>query len=284
MGHGEYSTKSRGIRAMEMGYETKSRDDVFTQNKEGKIHESMDPKNVKFRESCDSVEHPNTTPVQFYLDVTGSMGHIPHQMIKNGLPKMIGSLIQNGVPDVALMFGAIGDHECDRYPLQVAQFESGDAELDMWLTRTYLESGGGPNQGESYLLAWYFAAHHTRTDAFDLRNQKGFVFTVGDEPCLPNLPHHAIKGIMGDTTVGEGTFTREALLAKAQEKNHVYHIFLTHGGRCEVDLAWKAMLGQNLIVIDDHELVGKTISDVILSHMTGTAAPTPPVEEEHVFL
>jgi hypothetical protein len=162
------------------------------------------------------------------------------------------------------MFGAIGDHEYDHFPLQIAQFESGDAELDMWLTRTYLEGGGGGNYGESYLLAWYFSAKHTRTDAFDKRGQKGFVFTIGDEPCLKNLPMSAIKNIMGDTAIGQDNYAAEELLAEAQKQNHVYHIHVNHGGRV-CDDAWKQMLGKNLIEISDHKNVGKTISDIILA-------------------
>jgi len=139
MGHSSYSVSSRVSSARATHYSTASVDQIFTQNKERKAHELMTSKGIALRESNDSEEHPNTVPVQLYLDVTGSMGHIPHEMIKDGLPKLVGTLVQNGIPDVALMFGAIGDHECDRDPLQVAQFESGDEELDMWLERTYLE-------------------------------------------------------------------------------------------------------------------------------------------------
>jgi len=265
MGSSRYSSEDRNIRAASLSYATKSVNEIFTQNQKRVIHESMDPKGVLFRESRDSSVHPNTIPIQLFLDVTGSMGHIPHEMIKDGLPKLMGALIQNGVEDAALMFGAIGDHECDRHPLQIAQFESGDAELDMWLTRTYLEGGGGGNTGESYLLAWYLAAHHIKTDAFEKRKKKGFVFTIGDEPCLKNLPVSAIKNIMGDTAVGQGNYTREELLAKAQEQNHVYHIHIEHGGRA-LDPDWKQLLGQNLIKITDYKNVSKVISDTILSH------------------
>ncbi|MES2774781.1 MAG: hypothetical protein V4722_11390 [Bacteroidota bacterium] len=231
---------------------------------EHRIHEQMNPNGIVFRESCDSAAHPNTIPIQFYLDVTGSMGHIPHEMIKSGLPTLMGTLIQNGVPDAALIFGAVGDHECDRFPLQIGQFESGDAELDMWLTRTYLEGGGGGNEGESYLLAWYFAANHIKTDAWDKRGKKGFVFTIGDEPCLKNLPVNAIKVIMGATTIGQANYTREELLDAAQKKSHVYHIHLNHGGR-ECDDTWKQLLGKNLVEITDHTTVSRVISDIILA-------------------
>jgi hypothetical protein len=264
MGHSSYSDSSRSIRATTVGYATKSRDEIFTQNKLRQIHAQMDPKGIVFRESCDSDTHPNTVPIQFYLDVTGSMRDIPHQLIKDGLPTMIGSLIQNGVKDVALMFGAIGDHECDRCPLQIAQFESGDAELDMWLERVYLEGGGGGNAGESYLLAWYFAANHVKTDAFLKRGRKGYVFTVGDEPTLRSLPMTAVRELMGESAVGQGSYGARQLLEAAQVQNHVFHIHIDHGR--SVDRGWKDLMGQNLIVINDHNQLAKTISDTVLSY------------------
>lgn len=281
MGSALYSTDNRSMRATSEGYSTKSVDQIFTQNVERKIHKEMNPSGVLFRESRDSEVHPKTIPILLFLDVTGSMGHIPHEMIKTGLPTLMGSLIQSGVADAALMFGAIGDHECDHFPLQIGQFESGDAELDMWLTRTYLEGGGGGNSGESYLLAWYFAANHVKTDAFEKRGKKGFVFTIGDEPCLRNLPMSAVKAIMGSSAVGQANLSMGELLAAAQVKNHVYHIHLTHGGRY-CDPMWKELLGKNLIEITDHTTVSKVISDVVLSDIdlseSTVIQTTPPVK------
>lgn len=284
MGNSSYSVEDRSMRSSNLGYRTKAVNEIFTQNVKKQIHEQMDPNGVLFRESCDSETHPNTIPIQLYLDVTGSMGHIPHEMIKNGLPTLMGTLIQNGVPDASLLFGAIGDHEADRYPLQIGQFESGDAELDMWLTRSYLEGGGGGNRGESYLLAWYFASNHVKTDAFNKRNKKGFVFTIGDEPCLTNLPVSALKGIMGDTTVGQANYTMDELLDAAQKQNHVYHIHVNHGGRT-CDNKWKELLGKNLIEISDHTTVSKVISDIIISEnlihgVTPLVKPSGQVEQE----
>lgn len=265
MGNSSYDTSSRGIRAASAGYATKTVDQIFTQSVKREIHEQMNPFGINFRESRDSQLHPSAIPVQLYLDVTGSMGQIPHEMIKDGLPKLMGSLIQNGVPDVALMFGAIGDHECDNYPLQVAQFESGDAELDMWLTRTYLEGGGGGNGGESYLLAWYFAANHIQTDAFQKRGKKGYVFTIGDEPNLKNLPVSALKNIMGSSAVGQSVYSSSELLAAAQKQNHVYHIHINHGSSNSVESGWREMLGKNLITVSDYKTISRVISDIILA-------------------
>ena len=281
MGYGSYSSVNRSVRSSSEGYHTKCMDQIFTQSSERKAHADMMPANITFRECLDSAEHPLTIPIQFYLDVTGSMGSIPHEMIKDGLPTLMGSLIQNGVKDASLMFGAIGDHECDNYPLQVAQFESGDAELDMWLTRTYLEGGGGGNAGESYLLAWYFAAHHVKTDAFDKRGKKGFVFTIGDEPCLSSLPMSAVKSLMDKTAFGQTTHTRASLLEAAQEKNHVFHIHMEHGGR-RLDSAWKELLGENVLIITNPKDVARVISDTILKYNSGEASAIPAKEEAPV--
>lgn len=275
MGNSSYSMNDRATRSVSMKYATADRDTIFAQNVKRKIHEEMNPNGILFRECRDSEAHPNAIPIQLYLDVTGSMGHIPHEMIKDGLPTLMGSLIQNGVTDAALMFGAIGDHECDVYPLQIAQFESGDAELDMWLTRSYLEGGGGGNAGESYLLAYYFAANHVKTDSFDKRKQKGFVFTIGDEPCLKSLPVSAIKNIMGSTAIGQNVFSKEELYDAAQKQNHVYHIHINHGRQC--DPAWKQMLGDNLIEISDYRTISKVISDIILSHAASEVQQQQPI-------
>lgn len=264
MGGSLYDGESRSLRSKTMGFHSKGVDEIFTQNTKRVIHADMNPNGIIFRESRDSEVHPLTVPIQLYLDVTGSMRHIPHDMIKEGLPTLMSNLIQKGVPDAALMFGAIGDHECDRAPLQVAQFESGDAELDMWLTRAYLEGGGGGNAGESYLLAWYFAANHIKTDAWEKRMQKGFVFTIGDEPNLHNLPVSAVKGIMGDSVVGQGNFTDKQLLAAAQKTNHVFHIHVDHGN--SVSKNWKDMLGQNLLIVTDYTLIPNLIVDTVLAH------------------
>ncbi|HRH68842.1 MAG TPA: hypothetical protein PLB89_04975 [Flavobacteriales bacterium] len=275
MGYSSYSTSDREERSERMNYRSAPREEVFTQQKLRTAHELMLPRGVVFRECRDSAAHANATPIQLYLDVTGSMGHIPHELIKTGLPHLMSTLIQNGVPDAALMFGAVGDHECDNFPLQVAQFESGDAELDMWLTRTYLESGGGGNAGESYMLAWYFAAHHVRTDAFEKRGQKGFVITIGDEPCLPNLPASAVQAIMGSSAAAQGNFTKEVLLAEAQKSNHVYHIFIEHGHRT-CDDGWRQLMGQNLVLIQDHTAVPSVIASLILRHTSAVTQQAPP--------
>ncbi|MDP5198164.1 hypothetical protein [Flavobacterium sp. DG2-3] len=277
MGGTRYDFSARESRAKKVGYASKSAAEIFTQNALHMAHESMNPNGVLFREARDSDVHPNTVPIILGLDVTGSMGHIPHELIKDGLPKLMGGIIQGGVPDPALLFLGIGDHECDRFPLQVGQFESGDEELDMWLTRTYIEGGGGGNAGESYLLAWYFAAFHTKTDAFEKRGQKGLLFTVGDEPGLKTLPASAIKEIMGQ---GQQTYTHLELLAEAQKRYDVYHISVLHSGQAiNADVEWKELLGQNCLSIEDHREIPNVIKKIICDKHKNSGLGTMPVSD-----
>lgn len=268
MGYTSYSSDSRELRAVASGYFTKGSDEIFTQAKERKIHESMVPSKALIREARDSETHPNSIPIIIALDTTGSMGNIPMHLVREGLPKMVGNIIQKGVPDPSILFLGVGDHECDEAPLQVGQFESGDEELDLWLTRTWLERGGGGNTGESYLLAWYFAANHTVTDSLEKRGQKGILFTIGDEPCLKNLPKNVVEELMGKST--QASYTDKQLLKAAQEKYDVYHLHIMEGsaGERSVDY-WKHLLNQNCIVIKGYEKVADTLSDIVISNIKG---------------
>ena len=83
MGNSSYDSSTRFSRAAASGYYLKSADDIFVQNKVRRIHESMDPSKAQLRESRDSKEHPLSVPIILALDVTGSMGEIPHYLIKD---------------------------------------------------------------------------------------------------------------------------------------------------------------------------------------------------------
>jgi hypothetical protein len=38
------------------------------------------------------------------------MGRIPHDLVKVGLPNMMGGIIEHGIPDPQILFLGIGDH------------------------------------------------------------------------------------------------------------------------------------------------------------------------------
>ncbi len=260
MGGGFYSLASRSTRATSSGYYTKSANEIFSHS----MKESMNPKNAKLRESRDSTDNPKSLAIIVALDLTGSMGHIPHDLVKDGLPTMVDTMLQKKVVSPQILFLGIGDHECDRAPLQVGQFETSDELMDKWLTDIWIEFGGGGNTGESYLLAWYFAAYHTATDCFEKRGQKGFLFTIGDEATLKTLPTHALDNIMG---LGQyQNFTAEGLLKEAQKKYNVFHIHVTETGAGRDERAqqsWKQLIGQNVIFVNDFKDIPITIADLV---------------------
>lgn len=282
MGMGSYSVETRTIRATTLGYASKPASEIFTQRS---MDNAMNPHGVMLRESRDSDEHPNSVSIILALDVTGSMGSIPHFLVKEGLPHIMGNIIQRGIKDPQLLFLAVGDHECDSSPLQVGQFESSDELLDKWLTDVYLEGGGGGNAGESYLLAWYFAGFHTSIDCFEKRQQKGFLFTIGDEPTLPEIPAKALTKIMG--TGQYHNYPASVLLDKARERYHVYHLHVKEtgaGSEKRTQDGWKQLMGSNLIMVDKHTEIAKIIPDIVsqvaLAEMnpvvqTASSAATP---------
>lgn len=266
MGSSVYNTELRSERAFISNYAKASVNEIFTQNNLRTIHESMEPKKALIRESRDSETHPNSVPIIIALDVTGSMGKIPHHLIKDGLPTLMSGIIQNGIPDPQVLFLAVGDVTCDLHPLQVGQFESGDEELDMWLTRTYLEGGGGGNDGESYQMAWHYASNHTITDAWEKRNQKGFLFTIGDEPIHSSFTKKYLNEIFGQDY--QGNTKNEDLLEDAQKMYNVYHIHVaeTSSGRRSLGF-WKNLMGQHCISVESHTEIPKVIANIVSSNV-----------------
>ena len=274
MGSGSYNAAIRGVSAsgdtiygrsdakVDSFFSSTPKERIFKQKN---INNAMNPHGINIRESRDSKEHPKSLAIVIALDVTGSMGTVPYHLIKEGLPNIMGRIIESGIQDPQVLFLGIGDHECDRSPLQVGQFESSDQLLDKWLTEIYLEGGGGGNDGESYLLAWYLAGKHTSIDCFEKRNEKGFLFTIGDEPCLRNLSKDRIEQIMGPGQYGD--FTATELLEKAKKMYNVFHVHINEtltGARKETVAGWKQIMGESLIIAENHEdvagLIAKTIN------------------------
>lgn len=266
MGSGIYSMSARTVRATSKGYYTKDKEEIFESRS---VNNAMNPNGISIRESRDSAEHPNSLAIVLALDVTGSMGSIPHHLVKNGLPDVMDSIIKSNIKDPQVLFLGIGDHECDRAPLQVGQFESSDELLDHWLTTIYLEGGGGGNDGESYLLAWYFASKHTSIDCFEKRKQKGFLFTIGDEPALKSIPKSELKAIMGEGQHEKGITS--VLLDEARKSYQVFHIHVkegSNGRRQEVMDGWKQLMGKNLIIAERHQDIPKIIAETIKNNIT----------------
>jgi hypothetical protein len=274
MGYGSYSVDNSIARNTTM-YSKSTREEIFV---EKKLNIAMTPENT-IRECADSPDHPNTIPIIIALDVTGSMGAVPDAFIREEMTKMMSSLYSAGLTDSQVLFLGIGDHECDRAPLQVGQFEADDQLLDKWLKSIYLEGGGGGNDGESYLLAWYYAAKHTKIDSFDKRGVKGFVFTIGDEPTLKTLPTRAQQKIFGSNGVYADE-TVDSLLAEAGKKYNTVHLHLSEtraGSTPSTQNGWKQLMGGGVRILNSYKEIATTIVDVVKGHNTGTVQVSTPV-------
>lgn len=265
MGYSSYSVESRASYANSV--KSLSENQIFTQNVKKEIKSDMSPVDLGVREARDSDVHPNTMPVIIALDVTGSMGRIPVNIIKDDLTHLMESLIHKcNLPDVTVMFLGIGDQGWDSAPLQVGQFESGDQDLAKWLSSTWIEHGGGGDRQESYNLAWVVAAKHTVTDAWEKRKQKGFLFTVGDEGFHDQCNINKVFGS------GQSADSIQ-YLKDAQERYHVYHIHANHGSYPNNQVIlnqWREAIGQNLLIANtDKEIIQKII-DTINATLSGS--------------
>jgi len=241
----------------------KTTDEIYSSRS---MHADLNPLNVKLRESRDSADNPNSTPLIVDIDVTGSMGMIADVIARKGLGVLFESILERKpISDPHVMFMANGDANYDRAPLQVSQFEA-DKRIIEQLANIYLEHGGGGNGFESYNLPWYFAAFHTEHDSLIKRAKRGYLFTVGDEEAPGDLTKDQIKRFIGDTL--ESDLSTKDMLALAQRKYDCYHVVITQGDHCRharsrVEQSWKDLIGQHLIILDDYTQLAETIVSAI---------------------
>lgn len=237
---------------------TKTAREIFSGSS---MDSSLDPKTISVRESVDSEANPNSTPVIVAVDVTGSMGMLAENIVRKGLGVIMKEIYDRlPISDPHIMLMAVGDAVFDSAPLQVTQFEA-DIVLAKQLEKFYIERGGGSNDGESYNLAWYFAAMKTKTDSMIKRHKKGYLFTIGDEPPLNNLTKSQIKTIFGDDV--QSDLTTKQLLNMASESWEVFHLIVKPGSIRDAEARWSDLLGQRSIKVSDHE----KLAEVIVSTM-----------------
>jgi hypothetical protein len=261
MGGGRFDPKA--YRAFTSSTVGKSTHDIYTARG---IHANLNPHGVKVRESRDSTDNPNSTPLIVALDVTGSMGILADNIAREGLGILFTSILdRKPIPDPHVMFMGVGDANCDQAPLQVSQFEA-DKRIIEQLTQLFLEHGGGGNNFESYNLPWYFGAFHTVHDSLEKRGKRGYLFTVGDE-CAPEaLTIEQIKRVCGDTI--ERELSTKDTLQLAQRLYDVYHVVIEEGNYASSALpkvlaSWRELLGQKVIPLSDHRRLAEVIVSAI---------------------
>lgn len=270
MGYGSFKSSDWSSYTTSRGITHQSTyDQIYTSTS---MKDGLNPKGITYRESCDSDDHPNSTPVILGLDITGSMGSLAATIAKESLKTLMEELYtKQPIPDPHVMFMAIGDAYTDRSPLQVSQFEA-DIRIAEQLTDIYFEGCGGGNGGESYLLAWYFAARHTKIDSFDKHNRKGFLFTIGDEPNHKVLTKEQIKRIIGDDV--EADLTAEELLTEVTRQYEVFHLIVKDGERIYGSVtSWKKLLNERAMEVTNYTKIPEIV-EATMEILNGKDADT----------
>jgi len=289
MGSGRWTSDSFTTYAASSGYRSMSRDQVFSKS----VQAELASESITVRESRDSADSPNSTPIILALDVTGSMGEYAELIAKEELPKLLNSILENSpVADPHLMFMAIDDvHAYSRQPLQVSQFEA-DIRILEQLRKIVLVGGGGGNKSESYDLAWYCAGAKTTIDSYVKRGEKGFLFTFGDEEApYETLTEDNLKSVFG---AGQYASVQPGeALEMARKMYNVFHIVIEEGGYCRRDLkavrkTWTDMMGNNVLFLKDFrnlsELVTSTVRIAKGESMTDViAASSNPKALEYAY-
>jgi hypothetical protein len=239
MGYGSYSYEAH--QAITSSRAGQSAAVVFTGTV---VDPKMDPKGVKYRESRDNRDNPNSLGIVFALDISGSMASIPVDIATRQLPGFMKLLTDTKVASPQVLFAALTDVQGDGRPLQVGQFETTAELIDRWLTKCSLEGGGD----ELYELAFHFFARHTAMDCFEKRQRKGYLFMTGDEPANTTLSGALVKKWFGsdqqDTPLA-------AVIADVRRTFHPFFIAPDRKRGAGVSAFWTPYLAESFIVLED---------------------------------
>jgi hypothetical protein len=250
---------------------------------EQKVHPKMDPFKVT-REARDSRVHPTSRAIGIVIDHTGSMQSVP-EVLQANLPKLMDRFVKSEIePHAQILISAVGDFISDEHPVsdgttcrgsfQAGQFESG-IEIDQDLEKIWRIGNGGPLGRESYQNALYFFDKHTSTDCFEKREERGFLFVIGDEHPYEKVSRDEVLALFGDT-LQEDIPVRDVIKSLTQ-RYHVFFIIPQHtanGHDPSVRKYWGELLGpQNVLILEREE----QICELITSTVGGILGTTPKV-------
>lgn len=261
MGRGSYTAADwASLRSSKRLDDVKDASEIFKNNC---ALTKYDSRNVSIRESRDPEQDSHATPVIIGFDVTASMGYLAKQLAKQTINEVVNAIYNGGIlSSPQIMLAAIGDIKSDKTPLQVTQFES-DIRIIKQLMELHLEGGGGGNDGESYNLLWYFAANHTVSDCFEKRKKKGYLITIGDDNCHPDLNVVEIGRAFNDQV--PYTLSNAELMEMAEKNYNVFHIHLSNGSEQSkrVFRNWRTAFPAHSTELDVNKLI--YLSELITS-------------------
>jgi hypothetical protein len=147
--------------------------------------------NEKIIDPKKRVRTESANPLIIAIDVTGSMANWPFEIFDR-LPLLYNTLSQYR-EDLEICFAAIGDANCDRWPLQVTSFAS-SFDLEQLLASLHGEGGGG-DAPESYGLFAEWVNTHVQIPE---TSEPPFLVVFGDVTMHPETPKGQIAHYLGD--------------------------------------------------------------------------------------
>ena len=128
------------------------------------------------------IKSNSKNPIIIALDVTGSNINFA-RLVYDKLPMFYGEIEQKGyLEDFDICVCAVGDATCDDYPIQIGTPAKG-LEIDTWMEKLVLESGGGGQRTESYELMAHYLLNSTEFE----KDSNPIVFFIADEKPYDNV-------------------------------------------------------------------------------------------------
>jgi hypothetical protein len=205
-------------------------------------------------------------PVILELDVTGSMEKWP-EFILERVPTMYHELnavlqgydpkqLENNIVDVPqeldISIIAVGDANCDRYPLQVINFQKHN-KLIKSINEIYPEGGGGGQLTESYELGAYYILNHCKIEKSLI---KPICFIAGDEAFYDRVDSAHVKRLIGDDLKQD--LNSFDVIKHINEKFDVYvlrpEVYYTKSQYETIHQKWKQVVpGEKVLRMEDPE-------------------------------
>lgn len=265
MGYGNFSVSQYQEQAEQA---KNTHNSGFTQTS---IYNEFNPLEVDLRQSKKGPFNDYRDPITILvgLDVTGSMGSIPKQLLTGKLGDLIVTLkktYSRPNENLQISFAGIGDAKHDRAPLQVTHFES-DNRFAQQLPKIWLEGGGGVVGEESYNILWWYAAHKTHLNYVNQDHRKGILFTMGDEDVYDDLTASEIRQWL-DPKYDGGSISNAVMLKNVREQYEVYHIMITDGSAYKHQRLkrWQSILGEEYVIQAKSDGVAEAIAKVVAKY------------------
>ncbi|HEY4484469.1 MAG TPA: hypothetical protein VI978_01965 [Candidatus Paceibacterota bacterium] len=209
------------------------------------------PFNRKLISSCKS-------PLVYNFDNTGSMDALP-LIIVDKWPMVAGQIAMNKyLNDAMVSLGVTGDVVGDSAPLQFCDFAQ-IKDLDPWLSKLFIEKGGGGQHFESYEFTAYYYAY-----LYEMQNAETpiFLFT-GDESFREELSGSELVRRFG----GQHSDISAETVFGDLKKKFKGNVFLVHrfypGYNLDPEIVsqWERVLGKESVVKIKSDLA---IADITL--------------------